>query len=73
MPLPRLPTGHVIDIPRHEPSTIVSERNCPNLLALAFPMLFPYGRGVFGDAGWPVVLKSPTKFFAHLLSYYDRR
>ena len=53
---------------------IVNEKTCTHFMLLAFVQLFPFGRGAFADPTRPVVLiKGQNKFYAHLVSYFDRR
>lgn len=69
--LPRSRNDNPIDLQTHKP--FVNEWEYPNLAALAFPSLFPYGTGLFKDDTRPVPLKRVSKYFAHLLTYFDRR
>lgn len=69
--LPRANNDQPVDLRTNKP--FLNEWQYPNLAALAFPKLYPYGTGLFRDSTRPVNIKSATKYFAHLLTYFDRR
>lgn len=52
----------------------VDESTCIHFMVLAFVLLFLFEQGAFANTTRPVALdKGLNKFYAHLVSYFDRR
>jgi hypothetical protein len=51
----------------------VSEYSTPHLQALCFSTLFPYGRGSLVTGRDHVTNLPSTKYYQHLMNYYDKR